>query len=62
MNLLSAMEDPALFGPWFSSDSWASWRTFLKALFGLPMDAHEGHLYQQCTGRSNPPREQAREA
>ena len=38
MNILDAMDDPAVFGQHFRADSsWSSWRTFLSALFALPM-------------------------
>ncbi len=69
MNLLEAMEDPNLFGRWFSGPSWDSWRVFIAALFGLPSSPGDNgnsspsdDLFTQCTGRSLFPREQAREA
>ena len=38
ISILSACDDPALFGPAFRNPStWAAWRAFLAALFGLPM-------------------------
>jgi hypothetical protein len=36
-------------------ESWQPWRSFLKTLFGLPMDEDDLALYRQCTGRSVPP-------
>jgi hypothetical protein len=32
--------------------SWSAWRTFTKALYGLPLDAAELELFCKCTGRS----------
>lgn len=55
MNILDAMDDPALFGPHFRSGSWTAWRAFLAALFGLPMDDHALALYRAHTGRQEPP-------
>jgi hypothetical protein len=46
--ILEAINDERLFAPWFQDrwfkknpQSWSSWFSFLKALFGLPMDAAE---------------------
>ncbi len=36
--IMEAMDHEALFGPHFKGASWAPWRAFLAALFGLPMD------------------------
>ena len=62
MNIIRAMHDPQLFGPWFKGPSWAAWRAFLAALFALPMLEHEFEGYQKYTGRSEPPPGPAREA
>ncbi len=37
LTLLDAMQDAALFGPWFRGKTWDGWRVFLSALFSLPM-------------------------
>lgn len=56
MNILEAIDDPDLFGPWFKSKAtWAPWRAFLAALFGLPMNKTQLATYQQFTGRDAPP-------
>ncbi len=56
MNIISAIEDPKLFGQYFKDPStWAAWRTFLKARYALPLDDEEFALYKQCTGRQTPP-------
>lgn len=52
MNLLQAMRDPQLFGPWFRDDAtWAAWRAFLAALFGLPLSPDQIETFRACTGR-----------
>jgi hypothetical protein len=55
MNILDAINDPAVFGKHFRGDSWASWRSFLAALFALPMSPGQLAVYRQCTGRTAPP-------
>ena len=55
MNILAAMADPAVFGQHFRGDSWASWRVFLSALFGLPMTPEQLAIFKRCTGRNEPP-------
>ena len=55
MNILAALDDPALFGPHFRGGSWTAWRAFLTALFALPMDAAELAIYREHTGRQNAP-------
>jgi hypothetical protein len=55
VNILDAMNDPAVFGQHFRKESWLSWRVFLSALFALPMSAEQLKLYQQCTGRQTSP-------
>ena len=61
--ILETMENPALFGPWFTPVApWRSWRAFLAALFGLPLSEPLRVLYQAHTGRTTPPTGPAREA
>jgi hypothetical protein len=62
VSIIDAMNDPALFGPWFKGNTWNPWRAFLSALFGLPMNAEQLVLYKKHTGRTNPPTHQFREA
>jgi hypothetical protein len=59
--LLEAIDDPRIFGKWFASSSWDSWRAFLAALFALPMTPAQLALFQKHTGRTTPPREPYRE-
>jgi hypothetical protein len=51
-----------IFPSHFGGDSWRPWRCFLRALFGLPMDADELAIFQHHTERSTAPTEQFREA
>ncbi|MCJ2055646.1 hypothetical protein MKL09_03650 [Methylobacterium sp. J-048] len=63
MNLLQAMSDPKLFGPWFKdADTWAAWRGFVGALFGLPLSEAEATTYRACTGRQTMPEAASTEA
>jgi hypothetical protein len=71
LNILQAIDDPKLFAPWFRDKAtWAGWRTFLAALFGLPMLPEQlafyhqctGRTYHQCTGRTVPPCDMVEEA
>lgn len=57
-----ACTDPALFGPWFEGDSWASWRVIDRALFGEPLDKAELTIFTGLTGRGAAPTEPATEA
>lgn len=61
MNILHAMRDPKVFGPFFKGTSWDAWFVFLAALFALPMTAEQLELYQKHTGRTQPPTEPSRE-
>ncbi len=39
MNILTAINDPAVFAPWFRDrDTWRAWFAFLATLFGLELD------------------------
>jgi hypothetical protein len=64
MDLLAACADPNLFAPWFRDPAtWRSWFTFLRALFGLPIDDPEDlATFTRATGRATPPGERASEA
>jgi hypothetical protein len=50
------MDHPQLWGPWFRDPAtWAPWRAFVGALFGLPLDGDALDVFQRCTGRTAPP-------
>ena len=55
MNIIEAMDDPALFGPSFKGPSWAAWRAYLAALFALPMTDEALEIYRRYTGRTVAP-------
>jgi hypothetical protein len=55
LSIIDVCSDPHLFGPWFKDRaSWAAWFTFLRVMFGLPLDEEGLALFRQCTGRSAP--------
>lgn len=55
MNIIKATTDPKVFGPFFKdAQTWSGWRTFLKVLFGIPLDGGERQLFRECTGRQEP--------
>jgi hypothetical protein len=57
LSILSALDDPRLFGGALRNPAtWAAWRVFLAALFGLGMSDDEAALYRQCTGRAALPK------
>jgi hypothetical protein len=62
MNILEAIDDPQLFGSWFRDPaSWAAWRTFMAALFALPMSPDQLQVFRECTGRAVAPTTSATE-
>ncbi len=54
MNILQAMRDPKLFGPWFAGPSWSAWRAFVPVLLALPLSPDELAIFQKHTGRLTP--------
>jgi hypothetical protein len=54
MNILDAIDDPNVFGTHFRADTWGAWRSFLAALFALPMTGEQMAIFQKCTGRAAP--------
>jgi phage terminase large subunit-like protein len=58
VNILEAIDDPALFKPWFRQpETWRAWRAFLASLFALQMTPDQREIYSACTGRQAPPTE-----
>jgi hypothetical protein len=56
VTILDAMAHPAIWAGWFRDPvTWAPWRAFLAALFGLPLSEPGLNLYRACTGRAAPP-------
>jgi hypothetical protein len=60
LTLPEALDDPALFGPWFSGRSWSVWRAVLKGAFALPMAEAEIELFRSVANRA-PPKKRVRE-
>jgi hypothetical protein len=61
-SILDAIADPQMFRPWFKNvASWEAWFAFLAALFCLPMTDDQLQTYRECTGRTEPPDEIAKE-
>jgi len=61
LNILDVADDGALFGGMFPEPDWTSWRAFLAALFGLPMDGAALAIFRHHTGRETPPAQQFKE-
>jgi hypothetical protein len=62
ITIVEACGDPELFGRWYRSPTWDAWFTFLRSLFGLPMDAADRSMFHMCTGRDVPAETGYREA
>jgi hypothetical protein len=57
ISILDAIDSPEIWGGWFRNPrTWAPWRIFLSALFGLPLSAAHLAFFRQCTGRDQPSR------
>ena len=57
MTILDALADPALFGslPAFNDlSTWRPWLAWIRAVYGLPMDATDLELFRKHTGRQQP--------
>lgn len=61
-SIIEAMDDPELFGAHFAGDTWDTWRVFLSALFGLPLNDQQLAKFRELTDRMEPPSKVAREA
>jgi hypothetical protein len=60
LSIIEAMDDPALYAPWFPGSTWDGWRIVLKGIYGLPMTAEEAAFFRTVSGRS-PPTKPAKE-
>ena len=60
IDIVAAMDDPQLFGPWFAGESWDGHRAILKAAFALPMTDSERAFFRSVAER-DPPTSRARE-
>jgi len=57
----AAIADPALLGPAFAGDTWATWRAILKAAYAEPLDADELAAFHTVAGDRDPPPRPVRE-
>ena len=62
MNILQALDDEQVFGPFFRGPTWVVWRVFLAVLFGLPLTSEQLALYTKHTGRTVAPTSPLHEA
>lgn len=51
ITIIDAINDSSLFGLWIHRFKMDAWKSFHKAVFGLPMTAAEYGIYRACTGR-----------
>jgi hypothetical protein len=56
LDIVTAMNSPALFEPWFEGPSWDGWRAILRAAYCLPMDAAELEFFRSVAERDPPTR------
>ena len=62
-DIVSVAQHPALFGPWFRDPAtWNPWFAFLRSLFGLSLSDADRQVFEECTGRTEPPPGGATEA
>jgi hypothetical protein len=61
LTIIDAMLDPQLFEPSFRGETWANWRTILKAAKALPMTADEIAFFRSVAGDRDPPTKPVRE-
>ena len=60
LTIIDALDDEALFKPWFRGESWDGWRTVLKGIYSLPMTENEHAFFRTISDRE-PPRSVVRE-
>ena len=60
IDIVEALDDENLFGPWFAGPSWSTWRAVLKGAFAIEMTADELKLFRAVAQR-DPPKHRVRE-
>jgi hypothetical protein len=60
LSIIDALDDPALYAPWFPGQTWDGWRAVLKGIYGLPMSDDEATFFRSISGR-DPPQRPAKE-
>jgi hypothetical protein len=61
INIADALDDPHLFGPFFSGPSWDGWRAIIRAANALPMTPQQLVTFGQLAGGRDPPKRRVRE-
>jgi hypothetical protein len=61
LNIITAFDDPDLFGKFFVGDSWNGWRSVLKAAFALPMSEADTAFFRSVAGDRLAPTQAVRE-
>ena len=56
MSIMGAVNDRRVFGKHFEKEpgAWHAWFTFLRAVFGEPMDEDDLETFRECTQRNEP--------
>jgi hypothetical protein len=54
VSITDTLSHADLLGPWFSGQSWATWRAILRAAFGLSLDDAERALFHAVAERDPP--------
>jgi hypothetical protein len=53
-DIVSAMDDPEFFEPWFRGPTWDGWRAVLKGAFALPMSDDENAFFARSPSVTRP--------
>ena len=61
LSIIEALDDPALFQPWFRGSSWVGWRAILKAIYSLPLSDAEQIFFRSISGNRAPPAKPVKE-
>jgi hypothetical protein len=61
VDIITSLDDPKLFEPWFRGPSWDGWRTILKAAFAIPLNEAELEFFHSVAGDRDPPERPVRE-
>jgi hypothetical protein len=61
VNILEAMGDPNLFGPWFEGETWGGWECVLRAAYALPMTDRQKAFFRTIAGERKPPARRVKE-
>jgi hypothetical protein len=60
-DIVTAMDHPGLFGPWFSGSSWGGWKSLQRATNALKMSAADVEFFKSVSGGREPPKRKPRE-